>query len=62
MTIEVNRRICTGCGECIEICPVEAIRMIDKKASINGKVCMKCGVCMAACPFEAIEISELQIS
>ena len=29
---------CIACGACVEICPVSAIKIIDKKAKINPKI------------------------
>ncbi|MFC1569401.1 indolepyruvate ferredoxin oxidoreductase subunit alpha [bacterium] len=57
MAINVNQQLCTGCGECVEICPVEAITLIVEKASIDQEDCMECGACQAECPFEAIQIT-----
>lgn len=45
---------CTGCGQCIRICPVGAIKMSDKKSVIDQAVCVGCGECLCACKFNAI--------
>jgi len=41
---------CEGIGECIKVCPTEAIRMINGKAFS----CITCGACFEACPNNAI--------
>ncbi|MDR2966452.1 MAG: 4Fe-4S binding protein [Methanobacteriaceae archaeon] len=41
---------CEGIGECIKICPTEAIRLINGKAFS----CITCGACFKACPNNAI--------
>ncbi|MCL2114683.1 MAG: 4Fe-4S binding protein [Methanobrevibacter sp.] len=41
---------CKGIGECIKICPTEAIRLINGKAFS----CITCGACFEACPNNAI--------
>ncbi|HPM43263.1 MAG TPA: DUF362 domain-containing protein [Candidatus Omnitrophota bacterium] len=50
----VITRSCTGCGQCLKICPVQAITMSDKKAVIDQSICVGCGECLCACKFNAI--------
>ncbi len=45
---------CTGCETCVEVCPVEAISMVDGHAYIDIDECIECGACAAECPEEAI--------
>jgi len=45
---------CVGCGVCVESCPVEAISLLDNKATINKELCIECGSCIDVCPLEAI--------
>lgn len=52
----LNRDICTGCENCIEVCPPRAICMENDKARIEEEFCEECGFCAAACPAEAITI------
>ena len=47
---------CIGCGACEEICPVDAVRIVDEKAEIDPAWCIGCGVCAVTCPTEAISI------
>jgi uncharacterized protein (DUF362 family)/ferredoxin len=53
----VTQARCTGCAECVQVCPVEAIR-VDQVARISAKRCMelRCLRCVEACPERAIEI------
>jgi len=53
--MKVNRDTCIGCGACIDMCPVQAISLVDGKASINPDVCVSCGSCVGTCPVNAIE-------
>jgi Fe-S-cluster-containing hydrogenase component 2 len=51
---KVNKEECTGCEECVEACPAEAISMVDEAAAINPDLCTECSACVDACPAEAI--------
>jgi heterodisulfide reductase subunit A len=46
---------CTGCEICLEICPSNAIEMIDGKAKVDPLLCIECGACVPECPEYAIE-------
>jgi uncharacterized Fe-S center protein len=48
---------CTGCGECVPVCQVEAISLVNNKSSIDGAKCIGCASCIAACRFEAIDVN-----
>jgi Fe-S-cluster-containing hydrogenase component 2 len=51
---KINKEECTGCEECVEACPAEAITMKDDVAVINDAECTECGACVDECPAEAI--------
>ena len=55
----VNAGLCTGCGRCASVCPVEAMGLVSandpvrpsrKIARLDERVCLGCGVCVRACP------------
>jgi Na+-translocating ferredoxin:NAD+ oxidoreductase subunit B len=50
----INTEICKGCGACIDVCPKNAITMVNGKASIAEEKCKKCRICVSACPVGAI--------
>jgi len=56
LTVEVNKEICVGCGECMEVCAFKGMDMVDEKAEVNQKRCLGCGRCESACPNGAISI------
>jgi NAD-dependent dihydropyrimidine dehydrogenase PreA subunit len=45
---------CDGCGACIDVCPDQAISLIDNIAVIDETLCADCGICEDACPQKAI--------
>lgn len=59
--VDINR--CNGCGVCVDMCPVEAIKLAcpvgpglthKETAVIDEQECTECGLCSEACPNEAI--------
>ena len=56
MVAEIDREKCTGCGECVEECPLEAIELQDDVAVVDGETCGDCGQCVDVCPSEAITV------
>jgi ferredoxin len=64
---EVNRESCNGCGNCVNICPVEAISLVSandphypkkKVARVNEELCLGCGICVKGCPKESLSLKE----
>ena len=46
---------CDQCKACVEVCPNDALRMIDDKVVHIPAHCEFCGICVSACPTRAIE-------
>jgi len=59
--MKINKTKCINCGKCINRCPVEAIKKIDKTVVMNFDECVECGVCKRSqvCPTDAIYQQEL---
>ena len=47
---------CRGClaQACVDICPKDAVEVVNGKSIINPDRCIQCGKCMDACPYHAI--------
>ncbi len=65
----VGQEACTGCGKCVEACPVEGMTLVGasdphaakrKKAKLDEAVCLGCGVCVRACSRGAIALEPRQ--
>ena len=57
MGIKIDRLICTGCGACIYVCPVEVLEIVDMKSTVK-EGCISCGKCVEACSFNAITLDK----
>jgi uncharacterized protein len=53
----IERKECTGCGRCMDQCPVHAIDFVKKRAVINIKTCIGCAKCITMCLQGAVKIS-----
>lgn len=51
--IQVDKDKCIGCKACEQVCPADAVRVIDRKACVNDN-CVHCVTCIKYCKFNAI--------
>ena len=51
----IDKDLCSGCGECMERCQMEAIKEGDEY-EVNLDRCIGCGLCVSTCPTEAITL------
>jgi NAD-dependent dihydropyrimidine dehydrogenase PreA subunit len=57
--IKINLKKCTGCGTCVDVCPVGVYELQNGKSSaVNTDECLACRVCETECPENAIEVIE----
>jgi len=57
---KVNYKACTWCGKCAEICPFDAIDMVEYDGKNVAKVveekCKGCGMCTPVCQEDALDV------
>ena len=62
---EIDQPNCTGCGQCVNVCPVEAIALSSandpkkpnrKQATLIEDRCLGCGLCVRACAEKVINL------
>ena len=47
---------CLGFGNCVKVCPFDAIHIVNGIAKVDSEKCKSCGKCVAECPKRLIEI------
>jgi NAD-dependent dihydropyrimidine dehydrogenase PreA subunit len=58
MNIAVDRERCTGCGICVEVCPLDNLRLgEDGYAREQYDECWYCNACEVDCPEGAITLT-----
>jgi len=55
MAVKIDKEKCTGCNACVDVCPVNAIKIKNDKAVVSDK-CVECGACINQCLNEAIAL------
>jgi pyruvate formate lyase activating enzyme len=50
-----NKSLCTGCGLCVECCPVGAHKQ-DGRHTVDFSICTVCGECVKVCTAGALSI------
>ncbi len=62
---QVHLETCTGCGQCVNVCPVEAMTLISANdphnpkrriAKVNPDLCLGCGLCARVCPTHSVTL------
>jgi heterodisulfide reductase subunit C/CheY-like chemotaxis protein len=65
-TAVVDEGTCVACGLCVEVCPYEAISLVERRiagrartvAEVDTGRCMACGLCAASCRSASIELPD----
>lgn len=66
-TAIVDETTCVACGLCVQVCPYQAITLVERKVPFRGFIsvaavdpgkCMACGLCNAACRSTSIRLNQ----
>ena len=57
----IDRKKCTFCGKCAEVCAYNAIVALEKEVLIFPELCHGCGGCSLLCPENAISEKKREI-
>ncbi|MCC7553494.1 MAG: 4Fe-4S binding protein [Methanobacteriaceae archaeon] len=62
--IDESEKECKGesCQACVDVCPCNAISMVDGKASIDEEFCILCGACEKICPVKIISVTRTSMN
>lgn len=53
----IDAETCTGCGDCIEVCPTEALALQNNVAIVaRPEACNYSAYCEPICPVDAIAL------
>jgi Pyruvate/2-oxoacid:ferredoxin oxidoreductase delta subunit/bacterioferritin-associated ferredoxin len=58
---QVQTEKCTGCKICEKVCPVLAIKVIDKKSRVDADKCRGCANCEQRCPSYAVKMVKREV-
>jgi len=53
---QADSALCTGCGTCVEQCPVSALAMNENLPEVDADTCITCFCCQEICPEKAIAL------
>jgi ferredoxin len=52
----VDRDLCYGCGACVMVCPLDALRLVGWRAVVDADACTLCDHCLPSCPVDALSM------
>jgi uncharacterized protein (DUF362 family)/NAD-dependent dihydropyrimidine dehydrogenase PreA subunit len=53
---QVDPELCSGCGTCVDQCPVSALSMNGDLPQVDADTCITCFCCQEICPEKAINL------
>lgn len=57
VTLAYDAAACTGCRQCVKVCPRGVFEMRDRRAAVVDRgACIECGACERNCEFGALKV------
>ena len=53
---ETDEELCSGCGDCVELCQVDAVTIEENIAVVDKDWCIGCGICVVHCSTSAAKL------
>jgi len=54
--VAIDEETCTGCGDCLDRCQMEALRLEREVVTVHIDHCVGCGNCVSVCPTESLSM------
>ena len=54
------KNTCIGCGVCVEICVLKALKLVDLNSKVNLDLCCGCLWCVEYCPTNSIKVLDVE--
>jgi uncharacterized protein (DUF169 family)/NAD-dependent dihydropyrimidine dehydrogenase PreA subunit len=64
--VEIDVLHCTGCGRCVDFCPVEVFDLVENgnhgriPVAVRQERCWACDTCVGQCPSGAVKVKETE--
>jgi len=56
----ISRGLCTGCGACVAVCPLQNVLTYKHGGPKLDGACINCGICIRVCPRYESSVAEME--
>ena len=61
MTLKISKELCSACGDCVGVCAVEALSLVDEVLVVDQPECIECGACVDECTTGALSLVDAAV-